>query len=312
MTLLKNRFFIAFAGIYLISLTMLTLIGGQSVIEPLFILGIFGLALPGIAYLICRKAVPIPIRVEISRRETQTLAAYVLFMVVYLTWGSDWIDGIIYNLVVETPKVDLVVTLVKKVFFFVVIPFSLFAKLFGYSLKDFGFTGDWSAILSRRHVAVLFAVSTTLVAVQLLLGQGAKALGSGEFAVSTMVIGGAIYFVWLLVEVGLVEEFFFRGLVQSRMTAIFNSEVAGIFAMALIFGLAHAPGLYLRGAGEITALGTEPSLLAAASYSIVILSVAGLVFGVVWALTRNIYILMVMHAVGDLLPNLPEFLRIAT
>ena len=59
------------------------------------------------------------------------------------------------------------------------------------------------------------------------------------------------------------------------------------------------------------ALRPDPRLLAVLSHSIVILSVAGLAFGVVWALTRNIYILMVMHAAGDLVPKLSEFMRTA-
>ncbi len=309
MRLLKNPFLLAFAGIYLVALAALTLIGGRSVVEPLLILVIFGLFLPTIAYLICRTAAPIPTRVHLSGNEVLTLAGYILFIILYLTWGTDWLDRVVYSRVQQTPLVELVVTLAKKALFFVVLPLVLFANLYGYSLADFGFSRNWKAVFGPRHVGVLLTITTALVALQLILGQGGKALRSGEFTAFSLVIGGAICFVWLLAEVGLVEEFFFRGLVQSRAAALFGSEVAGIFTMAVIFGLAHSPGLYLRGAGEIEALGSSPTLLVATSYSIVVLSVAGLVFGVVWATTRNIYVLMIMHAAGDLLPNLPGFLR---
>lgn len=311
MALFGNPYFVGFAVIYLVALAVWTFAGGQPLVEPLFILVIFGIILPGVAYLICRRGERLYTRVEISRKEGRILALYLLFMVVYLTWGTDWLDGAIYSVFPETPQLDLAVTLVKKVLFFVIIPLALFARLFGYSLRDFGFVRDWRAVFSGRHLAVMLVVAAALVAVQLFFGQGAKSLGTGEFAVSAILIGGAVYFVFLVIDVGLVEEFFFRSLVQTRMAALLNSEIGGLFAMALIFGLAHAPGLYLRGASELTGLGTDPGLWLVLSHSIVTLSVAGLVFGVIWALTRNIYILMILHAAGDLLPNLPEFLRTA-
>ena len=75
---------------------------------------------------------------------------------------------------------------------------------------------------------------------------------------------------WLLLEAGLVEEFFFRALVQSQLAAAFKSEVSGIVLMSLIFGLAHAPGFIFRHAGELEGLGPNPSALDAVAYSIVV------------------------------------------
>ncbi|GEM_PF-5583970 len=78
--------------------------------------------------------------------------------------------------------------------------------------------------------------------------------------------------------VGLVEEFFFRTILQTRLSAYFKSEVAGVVLMAIIFGLAHAPGLIFRGAGEVERLGTSPSVLDSIAYTLVIMSTAGLFF----------------------------------
>jgi membrane protease YdiL (CAAX protease family) len=42
----------------------------------------------------------------------------------------------------------------------------------------------------------------------------------------------------------------------------------------------------------------------AVCYSIVITSVAGVFLGVLWARTRNLILVMAVHAAGDWLPNL--------
>jgi len=49
-----------------------------------------------------------------------------------------------------------------------------------------------------------------------------------------------------MLEVGVVEEFFFRVRLQSRLSAVLKSKLGGIVRASLRFGLGHAPGLYLR------------------------------------------------------------------
>jgi membrane protease YdiL (CAAX protease family) len=93
-------------------------------------------------------------------------------------------------------------------------------------------------------------------------------------------------------------------LLQSRLSAVLRSQLGGIVLMALLFGLAHAPGLYLRSGITHEGLGAHPSFLMAAGYSIVVISVAGFFLGVLWARTRNFALVVVIHAAGDLLPNL--------
>ena len=106
-----------------------------------------------------------------------------------------------------------------------------------------------------------------------------------------------------------MEEFFFRGLVQSRLAAAFRSETSGIVLMSLIFGLAHAPGFIFRQAGELEGLGPHPSSLDAVAYSVVILAISGITFGVIWARTKNLFAVMLIHAAGDLLPNFASFVQ---
>lgn len=79
--------------------------------------------------------------------------------------------------------------------------------------------------------------------------------------------------------------------------------------MALLFGLAHAPGFILRGAGLRDAIGSNPSLADAIAYAIVVLSVSGIFFGIVWARTKNLFAVMIIHAATDLLPNFAQFAK---
>ena len=49
--------------------------------------------------------------------------------------------------------------------------------------------------------------------------------------------------------------------------------------------------------------------LDAIAYSIVVLAVSGITFGVIWARTKNLFALMLIHAAGDLLPNFGSFVQ---
>src|SRR4030095_4695606 len=99
--------------------------------------------------------------------------------------------------------------------------------------------------------------------------------------------GLPLCFAWLFIEVGLVEEFFFRALVQSRLAAWFKSEIRGVVVMSLVLWLHHAPGFIFRGAGAVEGLGANPTALEATAYSIVVLAVSGILFGVMWGGQKN-------------------------
>jgi uncharacterized protein len=83
-----------------------------------------------------------------------------------------------------------------------------------------------------------------------------------------------------MIEVGVVKEFFFRVLLQERLAAVLPPPWGRLVIAAVLFGLVHAPGFYLRPADTQEALGAHPSLLMAIGYSIVMTSLAGLFLGV--------------------------------
>ena len=89
MALLKNPYALAFAALYALSVVVLARSGVYSLAEPLFMLAIFGLLLPGVAYALCRKCTPLDVRAGTSRHEIGLTIALMAFVTFYLVWGSD-------------------------------------------------------------------------------------------------------------------------------------------------------------------------------------------------------------------------------
>jgi membrane protease YdiL (CAAX protease family) len=59
----------------------------------------------------------------------------------------------------------------------------------------------------------------------------------------------------------------------------------------------------------LPALGPNPTAIDSIAYAIVILSVGGIFFGIVWARTTNLFAVTLIHPATDLLPNLKHFVE---
>ena len=162
---------------------------------------------------------------------------------------------------------------------------------------------------TMKNFVILFALALVIFLFQFFLGNGAKPVREGLITTRQLLIGLPLLYIFLIFEVGLVEEFFFRALVQSRLAAITKSETGGIILSGLLFGLAHAPGFYLRGGGTLDNLGQHPTLFMSVGYSILILSVGGFFLSIIWSKTKNLWLVMAIHAFADLLPGLQEFVK---
>ena len=258
----------------------------------------FGIVFPLISWIATRRAIPLSISVTPDKSQLIVLIGYIIVLSVYLVGGPQWIDS---------ARTRFFITLAKKLVAFVAIPFAIFRFGFGYRLRDFGIQAEGLRALRHSHLPVVLVVGGAFLAFQYFLSGGGAAFRHGQFTANQLLIGLPICFIWLFVEAGLVEEFFFRALIQSHLAAAFKSEVSGTVLMSLIFGLAHAPGFIFRHAGEVEGLGSNPSALDAIAYSIVVLAISGVTFGVIWARTKNLFAVMLIHAAGDLLPNFASF-----
>lgn len=107
---------------------------------------------------------------------------------------------------------------------------------------------------------------------------------------------------WLLfvllnfLVIGLVEEVAFRGYFQSKMIALLGEDTRlqialGILATSVLFGAPHTPGALVSGAGLGGAL-TAATLPA----------ITAVLFGVIYELTHNIYLVALFHGLGNIWP----------
>jgi membrane protease YdiL (CAAX protease family) len=303
------RNFILIAGLLLYCGAFAVLLGNKNfeVAGALVVLVVFGMVLPFIAWIATRSAIPLSVSIKPSASELIVLSGYIIALSLYLIGGPQWIDQHLPSGWADSLRIKSVITLAKKLIVFVVIPFAIFRFSFGYRVRDFGVQREGLRALRGSHLLVVLVVGGAFLAFQYFVSGGGAAFRREHFTTFQLLVGLPLCFMWLLLEVGLVEEFFFRALVQSQLATAFKSEVSGIVFMSLIFGLAHAPGFIFRHAGEVEGLGAHPGAFDAIAYSIVVLAVSGVTFGVVWARTKNLFAVMLIHAAGDLLPNFVSF-----
>ena len=82
------------------------------------------------------------------------------------------------------------------------------------------------------------------------------------------------------------EEFLFRAVLQTRLAAVLKSEAGAVVTGALLFSLAHMPGLYLRGHPGVDGYSTDPVQVIA--FTVAVLSPIALLFGTLWARTLQL------------------------
>jgi len=307
--LVTNRAFLFGMILYVAGLAVLSRNREFFVSEGLIELLIFGLGFPLLAWIATIRAKQLGTGKQPGRNEMLGLFGYLIALSIYLAFGPQWINSLLPTAWIANEHSRFFITLAKKLIVFVAVPFLLFGPVCGHRLRDFGCSKDALRELTRSHLPVVLTMSAVILVFQYFLGGGAAPLREGRLTGHQILVGIPFCFVWLAIEAGLVEEFFFRGLLQARLSGWFRSEITGVVLMALAFGLAHAPGFIFRHAGVVEGLGANPSALDAIAYSIVTLAVSGIFLGIIWARTRNLFALIIIHAAIDLLPNLSEFVR---
>ena len=70
---------------------------------------------------------------------------------------------------------------------------------------------------------------------------------------------------------------------------------------------AYQSSFFLRGSPEVDGYSTD--LLQVVAFTIASLSPIALLFGTLWARTRSLLLIVLLHAAVDVLPNLADFVR---
>jgi membrane protease YdiL (CAAX protease family) len=305
-----NNAIAVFVAAYAASVVYLDAIGVLPFEESGMILAIVGVGFSLLAWIMTIGVRPIEITIANPFAEDIAQRIFVVAIVVYLIFGRTWVDGLVPDAAHGgSDFAHEAAQLVSKVTAFVILPLLVFRIAFGQGLASFGLSGAAFRRLAGRDGLAALVIAVAICVFQFYVGNAAAPIRNGEITGTGLWLGGALTFLWLIVDVGLVEEFFFRGLVQTRIAAYFGSEIRGLLFMALIFGLVHAPGMVLRGAGGAEGLGDGMHPLIAASYVVAVQSVAALFLGIVWMRTHNLPAVMIIHAATDLFPAMPSFTK---
>ena len=304
---LQNKYLIAFVFIYSAAVAVLHFGFQQPVSDSLSFALLFGCCFPFISWILVRNCYPYLADRPAFRRELYILTGLVLLIVWYISYGTGWINSLVFKNIQAVPWQNSFFILLKKLVVFVLLPFFIY-QAFGFRLQDFGFSIHRPGKKLGVTVFIFVVLAVTISVFQLFWGHGGEPVRKGVFSSSQLLLGLPLCFAWYFFEVGLVEEFFFRALLQSRISVLLKSNTGGILISGLIFGLAHAPGLYLRGASS-EGISEQLPFIFWAAYTVTVMSLAGIFLGMVWSRTKNIYLVMAIHAIVDLLPNIGDFIQ---
>lgn len=193
--------------------------------EPLMVLVILGVGFSLAAWLLTIGVQALDYSILKPKGELTAAAIYLLPVVLFATWGLD----LLHRYVPADPG-NAFTILAAKLLVFVVLPAAIMQARFGYRLRHLA---PMSARI--RDLVVMLGMSLLLLLFQAFLGRGPRDIASAHLPPSLLWYGIPLTFLWLALEAGVVEEFFFRVLLQTRLSAVLQSELGTIVLMSVIF-----------------------------------------------------------------------------
>lgn len=261
---------------------------------------VFAGVLPPVVWFFTRKARPVEITVA---RPGLELSAVLAWLAVYAIVVLGWLFTQIKQAIPPGTPTYETTMLAVKLAVHVIIPIMVL-KLVGAKV------GPLLAprLGAKGVLPLLIILGAIFTALMMVISPSLKEISAIKATATTLAWAAPASFAWLAVEAGFCEEFLFRAVLQTRLAAFLKSEAGAIVIGALLFALAHVPGLYLRPdtAGDQIA-GGLPAILA---YTVGVLSPIAILFGLIWSRTRSLGLLILLHASVDFLPNLSEFMHV--
>jgi membrane protease YdiL (CAAX protease family) len=263
-----------------------------------FILAIFGLGLSGIAWLLTRDANAPRIEVEHPRIEAGAVLLYLAFYAIAFTgFGMSWAR----QAFPPGPEQETLV-LGLKLLVHVVLP-AILLIVMGAKLGPITQLG----LSGRKFWRTLVVMGVIILALVCVITPSLKQISGIPPTLDIMIWAAPLGYLWMTLEAGVTEEFLFRAVAQTRFTAWLNSAWGGVILTSVLFGLAHAPGLFMRGGPGVDGWSTDP--LQVIAHTIAVLSPIGLLFGLIYARTKSLLLVILLHGLVDWLPNLAEFVE---
>jgi membrane protease YdiL (CAAX protease family) len=267
--------------------------------ESLMVMVIVGVIFTGLVYVTTLPVKSIPV-------STGTSTGELVFMICYLLFVT-------FLLLIKPPPSDLperflrekIATLSFKLLVFVILPLAALRLFWGSPLAALGFSlGD---VAGQCFAAVILIL--LFGGFNFLFGSAAAPVRKHQFSGKQVAFGLSLAFAWNIFETGLVEEFFFRAFLQTRLIETLDSPPVGICLASLLFGLAHAPGIYLRRGDKRGPLGEKPALIDALLYAVLVLSPTGWFTGLLYLRTQSLLAPVLVHAAIDAVAHTVEFIE---
>jgi membrane protease YdiL (CAAX protease family) len=265
---------------------------------PFISLGIFGVACTAIAWWLTRRSDPPAVPVERPGFELGAVLVYILlYAVAFLGWGMGALKAL-----AEAGQERDVIVLAGKLIVHVALPAFLLIAI-GARVRPLFDSG----IGRRGFWPVLIVMSAVFLGLLAVVSPSLKQIGALNPGVTTLLWAAPASYLWITLEAGLCEEFLFRAVLQTRIAAVLRSAMAAVPIASVIFALAHVPGLYLRGDADTDGWSTD--MVQVMAFTVATLSPLSLFFGVVWARTRSLLLVAMLHGMIDVLPHMPKFLE---
>ena len=285
--LLKTPLAYLFTGVYFVAVLVQSNYKAIRGAEPIAVFIIFFCILPAAIFLISKSAVKQQIVIVNKRQETLLVVFYffgwlMLFMLLgnYLLSNNYLSNGFgFWGLLV-------------------VVPFIYLSKR-GYRLSDFGIAKSKFS----QNIRISFLACLLVGALLLLLTPGGKFIMQGTAPVNALVISFCISFGYAFLFAGFFEEFFFRGIVQTRLSQYFDSDIKGILLASMLFGIYHLPFQFYN---EGMANG---NLLYALSNTLTEQMIAAPIFGILWSRTHNLIAPVMLHSLIDAISLMPQIVE---
>ena len=267
--------------------------------ESLLVMVIVGVIFTGLVYVTTLPVKSMPVSTTTSPGEFVFTIGYLLFVTLLL--------------VIKPPPSDLperflrekVAALLFKLLVFVLLPLAALQLFWGTPLPALGFSaGDVAGQCFAVAVLILLFGGFNF-----LFGSAAAPVRKRHFSGKQVAFGLSLAFVWNFLETGLVEEFFFRAFLQTRLIDALDSPLVGICLASLLFGLAHAPGIYLRRGDKRGPLGEKPALIDTLLYAVLVLSPTGWFTGLLYWRTQSLLAPVLVHAAIDAVAHTVEFIE---
>ncbi|RYY25499.1 MAG: hypothetical protein EOO04_11835 [Chitinophagaceae bacterium] len=305
----RKPYFVVFTLLYVGSIVYLYKTGYPAV--ALFAtLFCYPLILPVVAYTVSLKSQKAVSSQPFFFREWITLIVLIVYIFIYISWADGFLHRILSAEFPGSPRTRYLLDFVKEVLFYFLIPFFLYRIVYGFTLQESGIIIPIRKIFSWQNIVTFLALGAAIIILQYYFNGELEELWEGEYSRGTLYTAIPVLFVILFFKAGLAYGFFYNALMQSRFSIGLNSKFGGMLFSLLVFGLSRLPLFLNEGIPDKHGVGQFPGLLTSLAVCIGIISISFLFIAIIWRRSKNLWLVMGLYAVLELLPNLHQFIKI--